>query len=63
MAYGADVLLKSNTGERSVALEDFFKGPGFIASFRIERCGFMDLVLHSFAWVNLYVVANLPPIL
>jgi carbon-monoxide dehydrogenase medium subunit len=28
MAYGADVMLKSNKGERSIPLKDFFKGPG-----------------------------------
>jgi carbon-monoxide dehydrogenase medium subunit len=28
MAYGAAVMLKSNTGDRSIALKDFFRGPG-----------------------------------
>lgn len=28
MVYGAEVLLKTTSGERSVPLEDFFKGPG-----------------------------------
>lgn len=28
MAYGATLLLKSNNGERSVSIDDFFKGPG-----------------------------------
>ncbi len=28
MAYGAKVVLKKSAGERSVALEDFFRGPG-----------------------------------
>ncbi|MBC8393811.1 MAG: xanthine dehydrogenase family protein subunit M [Deltaproteobacteria bacterium] len=29
IAYGAKVILKSNTGERAVSLDDFFVGPGF----------------------------------